>query len=189
MVTQRGDASPVHQLKVTLTDITPPIWRRIHVRGSTSLARLHDMLQTVMGWTDSHLHEFVVGDVRYGMVEMEWDPLDRPKDERRVRLGQVVRAVKDRFRYEYDFGDGWEHEIVVEKILAAESGVRYPRCIAGRRACPPEDVGGISGYLDFVEAIRDPTHPEHDDMLTWVGGRFDPEACDVAAINRELEER
>ena len=189
MPTKQADESPVYRLKATLKESAPPIWRRIEVRGSTTLARLHTILQTVMGWTDSHLHEFVVGDVRYGMRDMEWDPLDPRKDERRARLGAIVAGVKDRFSYEYDLGDGWVHDIVVEQVSPAEPDVRYPRCIGGERACPPEDVGGISGYGDFLEALRDPAHEEHETIVEWSGGSFDPEAFDREAINRELTPR
>jgi hypothetical protein len=182
----RTDTNPVYQLKITLQDSTPPIWRRVQVRGNTSLSRLHAILQVVMGWTDSHLHEFVIRDVRYGMADMEWDPLDRPRDERRVRLGQLLAREKDRFVYEYDFGDGWSHDILIEKIMPPEPGLPYPRCIAGKRACPPEDVGGLSGYKHFLTAIRNPQHEEHDELLVWAGGTFDPEAFDSDAVNQSL---
>lgn len=186
MPTSRTDKNPVYQLKVTLRDSTPPIWRRIQVRGNTSLSRLHGILQIVMGWTDSHLHDFVIRDMRYGSPDMEWDPLDRPKDERRVRLGQLVTQERARFIYEYDFGDGWTHDIVIEKILPPEPDVPYPRCIAGKCACPPEDVGGISGYAAFLLAIRNPRHEEHKDLLAWAGGAFDPAAFDIEAVNDHL---
>ena len=182
----RTDTNSVYQLKITLTGSTLPIWRRVQVRGNTSLSRLHAILQIVMGWTDSHLHEFVIRDTRYGMADMEWDPLERPKDERRVRLGQLVTEENDRFTYEYDFGDGWAHEIVVEKILPLEPGLPYPRCIAGKRACPPEDVGGMSGYAHFLAAIRNPRHEEHDELLAWAGSAFDPAAFDSDAVNQQL---
>lgn len=186
--TRRTETNLVYQLKITLTGSTPPIWRRVQMHGNTSFSRLHDILQIAMGWTDSHLHEFVIRDTRYGFPDMEWDPLERPKDERRVRLGQLVTREQDRFTYEYDFGDGWTHEIVVEKILPPEPGLPYPRCIAGKRACPPEDVGGMSGYEHFIKAIRDPRHEEHDELLTWAGGVFNPEAFDMEAVNQQLRD-
>lgn len=186
MPTPRTDKGAVYQLNITLRDSKPPIWRRVQVRGNTSLSRLHDILQIAMGWTDSHLHEFVIRDARYGYPDMEWDPLERPQDERRVRLGQLVTAEGERFVYEYDFGDGWGHEIVVEKILPPEQGVLYPRCIAGKRACPSEDVGGISGYEAFIGVIRDARHEEHDELLAWAGGAFDPEAFDLTGADRAL---
>jgi hypothetical protein len=188
MAPRKTDESPVFQLKITLQKSKPPIWRRIQVRGNITLAKFHQILQTVMGWTDSHLHQFIVDGVYYGIHDPDWADLEI-KSERRVKLGQIVTAVKDRFVYEYDFGDSWEHAIAVEKILPAEPGVHYPVCLAGKRACPPEDVGGVWGYAEFVEAIRQPKHPEHDAMLTWVGGSFDPEAFDLQAVNQALKYR
>lgn len=184
--TPRPAADAIYQLKITLRGSRPPVWRRLQVRGNTSLSRLHAILQIAMGWTDSHLHEFVIRDVRYGSPDMEWDPLERPKDERRVRLGQLITREHDRLTYEYDFGDGWAHDIVVEQILPPVPGVLYPRCIVGKRACPPEDVGGISGYAAFLVAIRNPRHEEHADLLAWAGGAFDPVAFDSETVNERL---
>ncbi|MCW5881482.1 MAG: plasmid pRiA4b ORF-3 family protein [Anaerolineae bacterium] len=184
MPPKRTDDSPVFQLKVTLNGSQPPIWRRLLVRGSTTLYKMDVVIQIAMGWTNSHLHLFHVDGVMYGEPSPEWDA----RDERRVKLGQIVPQVGDWFVYEYDMGDGWQHAIVVEKVLPAEPGVRYPLCVAGERACPPEDVGGVWGYEGFLEAIRDPKHPEHEDMLDWIGGEFDPEAFDLAAINHYLSQ-
>jgi len=104
-----------------------------------------------------------------------------------VRLRQIVQRPKDKFIYEYDFGDGWTHEVVVEPFLPAESSVHYPRCLSGRRQCPPEDVGGVGGYAHFLQAIQDEAHPEHDEYLAWIGGPFDPDAFDVEAVNHALK--
>jgi hypothetical protein len=174
--------SEVYQIKVTLRGSKPPIWRRIQVPGDIRLDRLHTVLQIVMGWEDYHLHAFTIHGASYGQPDRELGHLN----EARVRLSEVVDEEKTRFLYEYDFGDSWEHELLVEKILPPEPGVSYPRCIAGKRSGPPEDCGGIWGYADFVEAIRDPAHPEHDELLEWAGGEFDPEAFDLAAINDQL---
>lgn len=136
----KSEAS-IYQIKVALRHIAPPVWRRIEVPGNIKLGQLHDIIQIVMGWTDSHLHAFHVGRVTYGvpdpdaLVDMEME------NERNVRLNQIA-AEGDKLIYEYDFGDGWEHELGIEKIFPAEKGKRYPRCIAGKRACPPEDCGG-----------------------------------------------
>jgi hypothetical protein len=181
---QPAAPSEIYQLKVTLRYSKPPIWRRILERGDTTLARLHDILQVAMGWTDSHLHQFVVGTTSYGPVD-PYNELD-VENERSVRLSEVAPQAKARFTYEYDFGDGWLHQIVVERVRPAEEGTRYPVCVAGKRACPPEDCGGIWGYESFLESIRDPTHPEHADMLAWAGGSFDPEAFDLEDVNRQL---
>jgi hypothetical protein len=184
MPAKKVDESPVYQLKVTIQGIRPPIWRRLQVRGSATLPKLHDAIQIAMGWTDSHLHMFNVGGVSYGLP----DPgLDDVRSEQRVKLGQIVSGAKDRFTYEYDFGDSWEHEILVEKVLPPDPGVHYPICLAGKRACPPEDVGGVWGYADFLDAIAHPEHAEHEEMLEWVGGAFDPEAFDLQAVNGALK--
>ena len=134
-----------------------------------------------MGWTDSHLHQFEAEGVCYGTSDREFG-IARVS-EARTTLDQVLRRPKDRLRYEYDFGDGWDHDVILEAIVASQSGRLYPLVEAGKRACPPEDCGGSYGYLDFLEAISDPKHPEHRTMLDWVGGAFDPEAFDVSQAN------
>jgi hypothetical protein len=182
-----ADASPVYQLKITLEGSKPSIWRRIQVRAGTTLPQLHHTIQTAMGWTDSHLHQFIIGGVEYGLPDPDFEEDVRP--EQRVKLEQVVTAEKDRFVYEYDFGDSWIHDIVLEKILPPERDVHYPRCLDGKRAGPPEDVGGIWGYAEFLEAIRDTNHPEHEEMLEWCGGEFDPEAFSLDEINQALSRR
>lgn len=175
MRTPRADESPAYRMKITLRGSTPPIWRRAQVRGNTSFSRLYAIVQLAMGRTDAHLHTLVVHGVRYRVVEMEWE-----------RLGQPVNRELNRFSYEYDFGDGWAHDIVVEKILPPEPGAPYPRCIAGKRACPPGDVRGTGGYKDFVAVIRDPMHEQHGELLAWAGGAFDPEAVALTASDRAL---
>jgi hypothetical protein len=177
----------VYQIKVTLNDLRPPVWRRILVPGNTTLRKLHDILQIVMGWTDSHLHQFVIGDAWYGATDYdEGGGVRELLPEQRYRLSQVAPEPGARFVYEYDFGDGWDHTVLVEKIAPPEPGARSPQCVAGKRACPPEDVGGVWGYEAFLEAIRNRRHPEHDEYLTWIGGQFDPEAFDLEAVNAQL---
>ncbi|MBM4425643.1 MAG: plasmid pRiA4b ORF-3 family protein [Chloroflexi bacterium] len=177
----------IYQIKVTLNDSKPPIWRRFLVNENVTLSKLHDILQTVMGWTNSHLHHFIINgefysepfDDDFGMMET--------KDGSRFKLNQFVNREGFKFRYEYDFGDSWLHDLVVEKILPAEKGARYPVCVAGKRACPPEDVGGVWGYEDFLKTISDPNHLEHEETLRWVGGDFDPERFNISAINAGLQ--
>ncbi len=176
---------PAYQLKVTLLDVQPPVWRRILVPGNISLDRLHSAVQEAMGWTNSHLHEFSVRGRRYGQPDPE-EPDAALEHEWKVTLREVAPTEGLSFEYLYDFGDGWTHEILVESIAAQEKGLRYPVCLAGERHCPPEDCGGPPGYAEFVEAIRDPDHPQHDEMLEWTGKAFDPEAFDLAAVNRKL---
>lgn len=142
--------SDIYQMKVTLRYSRPPIWRRILVSGDTTLEELHWILQIVMGWDNSHLHQFHLGGIRYtDLTTVEMDPFEtEDKDESRFRLSNVARRPKAKLTYEYDFGDSWIHELLVEKILAAEPHTHYPACIAGRGACPPEDCGGMGGYYD-----------------------------------------
>jgi hypothetical protein len=174
----------IHQLKVTLTGTKPPIWRRIQVASSINLRRLHDVIQAAMGWTQSHLYQFELGDVCYGEPDPEYGmPIRSAKS---TPLRRIAPEPGAKFTYQYDFGDNWQHQIVVEKVLPPEPGVAYPRCVAGRRACPPEDCGGVWGYAEFLEAIRDPEHEEHEAMLEWVGGAFDPEAFDLREVNQVL---
>src|SRR4051794_24697397 len=177
----------IYQLKITLRDSKPPIWRRVEVPDTVTLAQLHQIIQASMGWYDSHLHQFTVGRIHYGVPDP--DDFEEVRDERRVRLNQILTEPKQKLVYEYDFGDGWEHVMLLEKVLAPEQGTEYPRCIAGKRACPPEDVGGVWGYASFLEIMRDPKHPEHAEMLEWVGGEFDPEEFDLAVVNQALHTR
>ena len=176
----------IYQIKITLRGSRPPIWRRIQVRCDITLAQLHRILQAVMGWTDSHLHRFLIRGEPYGVRDQDEIGFSRTIDERRYKLERVGPGENFRFTYTYDFGDGWEHDILVEDVLSPTEGVRYPVCLAGARACPPEDVGGIPGYENFLEATRNPEHPEHKEYLEWIGGHFDPEAFDVSAINQQL---
>ncbi len=178
-------STSIYQLKVTLRDSHPAIWRRIQVADTILLPHLHGILQLAMGWTNSHLHSFRVGEMTY--AEPSPDDFYPVIDYRSVHLNQIAPAVKDRFVYFYDFGDSWEHDVVVEEILQAETGTRYPRCLDGQRACPPEDVGGVWGYADFVKAIRHPRNPEHAEMLAWVGGAFDPDKFDLRGVNGILQ--
>jgi hypothetical protein len=176
----------VYQLKVTLRDSKPPIWRRLLVSSDTTLAKLHDIIQLAMGWEDAHLHAFKVGEASYSMP-MQDDMFDLDfKDERRVKLNQIVPGEGFKFSYEYDFGDSWTHVILVEKILPPDPAQPLPMCIKGKRACPPEDVGGVWGYDSFLEAIKNPDHPDHNMYTEWVDDDFDPELFDMDAVNAAL---
>lgn len=180
----------VYQLKVTLNQSKPPIWRRILVSNHIDLGEFHRILQIAMGWTDSHLHQFISGRTVYstpydelgGDLEMECE------DESKYKLSRLLKKERDSLVYEYDFGDGWEHKIILEKILPYDSSVKLPICVKGKRACPPEDCGGIWGYENLLEIIRDPSHPEHEEMLDWLGDEFDPEHFDLEETNQILAE-
>jgi hypothetical protein len=182
---QRATTRIVYQLKVTLKGSKPPIWRRMQITSDITLVKLHRILQRVMGWEGSHLYQFVIGGIAYGDPGMvgEWDA----EDTRTVTLAALVRDEKSKFLYEYDFGDSWDHELLVEKLLPRDEGKGDPLCLAGKRACPPEDCGGIWGYAGFLAASRDPQHPEHAAMLEWAGGEFDPDIFDLDEVNGELQ--
>ena len=152
-------SAAVYQLKITLRDSKPPIWRRVQVKDCT-LAKLHEIIQVAMGWEFSHLYSFDVNGTNYADLDMTGDELDM-EDDRKAKLNRLVPGEKFKFGYLYDFGDNWEHEIVVEKILPPEAGKTYPVCVAGKRAGPPEDVGGVWGYHEFIEAMQNPKHPRH----------------------------
>ncbi|MFZ2098516.1 MAG: plasmid pRiA4b ORF-3 family protein [Anaerolineales bacterium] len=177
----------IYQIKVTLHGTHPPIWRSILVPGNTTLLKLHDILQIVMGWENAHLHMFKLAGLIYD------DPMNdvygdmSAADEANCKLSQLIHSAGQRFSYEYDFGDSWEHRLVVEKILSGQERLRYPICLKGKRACPPEDVGGVWGYDNFLKAIQDPEHEEHEDYLSWIGGEFDPEAFDLDEVNDRLQ--
>ena len=176
----------IYQLKVALQGSQPLIWRRLLIASTDGLEDLHIAIQVAMGWTNSHLHEFVKGRDRYGMPDEEFQSDIR--DEADYRLDQILKKEKDKLNYIYDFGDDWEHEVVLEKILPFESSKPLPVCLQCEGACPPEDVGGIPGYTVFLEAISDPSHPEHKDMSEWIGGEFDAENFDLAQTNDLLRE-
>jgi hypothetical protein len=173
----------IYQLKINLRYLRPVIWRRIQVPADIKLHRLHDVLQLTLGWEDSHLHQFTVKKIRYG-----WPDPDFPsdiRDERKFRLDQLA-GPGDTLMYEYDFGDGWLHEIKIEKSLPTDKARHYPYCLAGKRACPPEDCGGIPGYQRLLKIIRNPKHREYEEMLDWIGEDFDPDAFDLVATNQML---
>ena len=171
----------VHQLKVTIMEIKPPVWRRVEVPSRSTLAELHDVVQAAFGWWGYHLHEFDIGGVRYGSDDGEdWDP---PTDERRTRLDELTPAGSS-FTYTYDFGDNWRHKITVEKVTPADPSMTYPVCTGGRRARPPEDCGGVWGYENV---LADPTVEEHASMREWVGGEFDAEAFDPSEFADNLK--
>lgn len=180
--------APLYQLKITLKWSKPAIWRRVVVRGDMTLDRLHGVIQTVMGWTNSHMHQFIVGRTYYGKpVPQGMGFGSETLNERRYTVADLAPAARKKFVYEYDFGDGWEHEVVVEKVLPPDAGFKHPVCLAGANACPPDDCGGIPGYYNLLEAVGDPGHPEHAALKEWLGGGFDPAHFDLAWANDGLK--
>jgi hypothetical protein len=177
------DRGTAFELRVALQGIDPPVWRRVRVPAEIMLPALHRVLQRVMGWRNEHLHEFVAGGVSFG--EPAEEDNYGPIDERRVRLSQLIRDPEDRLTYVYDLGDGWLHDVRLERRVH-EPGAMTIVCLAGARACPPENSGGIGGYAEFVAAIDNPRHRRHAELRDWFRADFDPEAFDLDAVNRAL---
>jgi hypothetical protein len=186
MVCMAPSRSSVHRIKVTLRGARPPIWRRLEVPSAVTLQQLHRVIQEAFGWYGYHLWVFETQLGEFGIP----DPELGHRSAASKKLREVGPQAGDRVRYTYDFGDDWEHDILVESVHAATPGTAYPRCITGRRACPPEDCGGIWGYEELLQILADPTDDEHQDRLEWLGletaDQFDPAAFDLAQINTAL---
>jgi len=180
-------ATRIIQFKISLADIKPPIWRRVLVPDTMTLGDMHNVIQVAMGWWDSHMHEFEVNGVTYGSLDDE--SFYEVLDEWEAPLSSLALREKQRIKYTYDFGDDWKHNVVVEKFRPVDASLNYPLCVAGKRACPPEDCGGPWGYAEFLETIDDPENPDQEEMLEWVGGDFDPEEFDVEETNEMLADR
>jgi hypothetical protein len=178
---------PIYQLRMELRDVTPIIWRRLLVPGSIKLNKLHVTLLWTMGWAGGHLHEFIMGHDHYGEPDPDFDGSPPLQRDDRITLAAALGTRKS-FVYLYDYGDGWEHRVNVETILVPDSALKLPLCLDGANACPPEDVGGPPGYEDFLQAIKDPSHEEHDAMLKWCGGPFDPTAFNIDRVNESLHQ-
>jgi len=190
MPTKESRSKKVYRLKVTLSYITPPIWRRLLVRGDLSLGMLHSIIQIAMGWTNSHLHQFKHGQTIYADASFELEPdLDESPvlDEYAYTLIQALPGEKTNIEYIYDFGDGWRHLIAVEKIVdRKDSRGPLAECLDGKNACPPDDCGGIGGYMELKKIIKNPKHKEYESMLDWLGNTFDPAAFDKDKVNKFL---
>lgn len=183
----RSPITTVYQLKIALVGVRPQIWRRVQVPADIALDELHLVLQAAMGWTNSHLHSFAFGKQEYTMPYEQGDLEElRMEDERKMCMSALISNPKETFEYAYDFGDNWQHVITLEKILPAAQDTKYPLCIAGKRACPPEDCGGVWGYADLLRVLRNPAHPEYKDMKAWAGRKFDAEVFDVDRFSKDL---
>lgn len=182
----------IYQIQIALKNFKPKIWRRILLPSDLSLSDLHKIIQTTMGWTNTHLHQFYKDGMRY-MEKMGndymWD--DRNQfDYIALQLSDLLRYEKEKISYEYDFGDGWNHKIVLEKILPFDDKVEYPVCIKGKMNCPLEDCGGVWGYADLLEVLKNPQHEEYDELVDWIGDEhFDPEYFDKDEVNELLREK
>lgn len=178
-------AVQIYQIHLSLQESAPEIWRRLLVHPETTLVDLHRIIQTVMGWTNSHLHQFVHGQVYYAPKEFE---IDYAKNSRKVKLNAVMKKENDHILYEYDFGDSWLHDIILEKILPFDKTVQIPGCMDGRGNCPPEDCGGIWGYQDLVAILSNPKHKDYLRKSEWLGSELDPDYFDKEVINKQLTE-
>lgn len=177
----------IYQLKVTLLGTRPPIWRRVLVPADMTFAQLHVVLLSAMGWEGDHMHEFSAGQRRIGWPDPEDRLLGIPgvDSEHAVRLRDILVRAGSKAVYTYDFGDSWEHSLVLEKRLPLDPNTAYPVCTDGQLACPPEDCGGVPGFYNLVEALSDPSHKRHEEMLDWIG-EFDPQAFSVESVNKRL---
>ena len=174
----------VYQFKVTLKGVRPPVWRRIHVPSTYTIWDLHVAIQDVMGWTDSHLHEFEMTDPSSGSPSRIGVPDEKSWDADvltawRQPIAQWFSSRHPTANYTYDFGDNWEHRVQLEKILPREKNTGYPRCVAGKRACPPEDCGGAHGYAELLEIMSKPRHKQYREMMDWIGDEFDADYFEV----------
>ena len=175
----------IARLHIQLDDVEPAIWRRVEVPLTSTLKAVHDVIQAAMQFEDYHLFQFEIGDSRYGYPYPEWG--DEMRDARYLRLSAILARGETRFTYTYDFGDDWRHSVVVEEVVAAAPMIDYPRFIDGARRAPPEDVGGLPGFEEFLEAMADPKHPEHHSVMTWYGRLFDPTDIGMDAITARLD--
>ena len=177
----------VYQLKITLLGTKPPIWRRLLVPSNSTFENLHRALQIAMGWQDYHLHQFTAGDRNIGVPDPDSRAMGMHiEDERKVRLSDAIPETGSKILYTYDFGDSWDHSIVLEKVLPWDPTTAYPVCLGGKLAGPPEDCGGIPGFYNLLETLADPDSEEHESMLEWVGEGYDPKAFSIVDVNKEL---
>jgi hypothetical protein len=179
-------------LRVALEKTSPPIWRRIQLTEDMTLNDLHYAIQGAFGWDDSHLHMFTIkGRGQYSSRRASWDgDFEADTDDsHKVSLGALVKEQVKKFRYIYDFGDSWTHEVKIEKVEMMAEKLKSPRCIDGALCGPPEDCGGIYGFFNFKEIMADRKHPEYKDMKDWYGKTFDPKKFNVAEANKNIRQQ
>jgi Plasmid pRiA4b ORF-3-like protein len=179
-------ADRIARTRIELNGIEPIIWRRVQVPLTTSLKGLHDVIQAVMPFENYHLFRFDVGDKRFGIPNPEWDHVHETLDAKNIKLGALVERGVSTFSYTYDFGDDWRHSVTIESVNAADSTLDYPRFIDGSGRAPPEDVGGIPGFEEFLDAMTKPRHPEHQRLTKWYGGPFDPDDLNLPLISERI---
>ncbi|MCK9206957.1 MAG: plasmid pRiA4b ORF-3 family protein [Salinivirgaceae bacterium] len=183
----------IYQIQIALSGFKPKIWRRILIPSDMLLSDFHKVIQTTMGWTNSHLHQFIYNRTFYSVKHPDddmWGDMDNVDyKKKKTRVSDLLKTGKDKITYEYDFGDGWQHDIVLEKILPVDSNLKYPICVTGKMNCPPEDCGGIWGYADMLEILKQPDHEEYESFIEWLGDEFDPEYFDKDEVNGLLREK
>jgi len=182
----------IYQIQIALRGFKPKIWRRILIPSDLLLSDFHKIIQTTMGWTNSHLHQFIKNRTFYSVKYPDddtWDIDNVDYKKEKTRISDLLRTEKDKIIYEYDFGDGWEHDIILEKILPVDNDIKYPICVAGKMNCPPEDCGGVWGYFQMLEVLKQPAHEEYENIIEWLGGEFDPQYFDKDEINELLRRK
>jgi hypothetical protein len=181
----------IYQIRIVLKDFSPRIWRRVLVQSDLLLSDLHRVIQTSMGWTNSHLHQFIKNETFY-TVRMKdddfWEEMNNV-DYKKMKISDLLEKEKDQIIYKYDFGDGWMHDITLEKILAPDNNIKYPVFLAGKMNCPPEDCGGVWGYSDILKVLKKPDHKEYESLIEWLGGKFDPEYFNIDKVNKSLRKK
>lgn len=181
----------VYQIQVALKGFKPKIWRRLLIPSDLLLSDFHKIIQTSMGWTNSHLHQFIKNRTFYTMKMQDddfWNEMDNV-DYKSIKISDLLRKEKEKIIYEYDFGDGWEHDIILEKLLPIDDKINYPVCLKGKMNCPPEDCGGVWGYSDMLEILKQPDHEEYESYIEWLGDEFNPEYFDKDEVNELLREK
>jgi len=182
-------ATPIYQVQIALRGFKPKIWRRIQLSSDTLFLDFHRIVQTTMGWTDSHLHQFVKDGTFYStrmFGDDTWGEMGAV-DYKKMKISDLLKSEKDKMIYEYDFGDSWEHQIILEKILSVDDKIKYPICLTGKMSCPPEDCGGVWGYADILEILKQPDHEEYEHYIDWMGEEFDPTLFDKDEVNQALQ--
>jgi len=181
----------IYQVQIVLKGSEPKIWRRVLIPSNLLLSDFHFIIQIVMGWTNSHLHQFIKNKIYYSVEFPDDDFLDDnytiDYNKKKTRISDLLTKVKEKIIYEYDFGDCWEHHILLEQILPMDSKISCPVCVEGKMKCPPEDCGGIWGYAEMLEILKQPTHKEYEGYLEWLGDDFVPEYFDKNEVNKILK--
>lgn len=178
----------IYQIKIALKGSDPLIWRRVLVPSDLLLSELHEVIQISMGWTNTHLHQFIKNRTFYAMRMQDddlWDELDSV-DYKNMIVSDLLTKEKEKIIYEYDFGDSWDHDIILEKILPLDNSLKHPVCVDGKMNCPPEDCGGVWGYAEMLEVLKNPNHEEYESYMEWLGEEFDPEYFDINEVNKML---